>query len=313
MIMLAVPTSGFFRSVEVSNVSLDVLADWIEANVLFGDENQLSDASLIDVLCEEQICNEQAMAAGIIGNGWTELRRRQSCIGQAWPIALAPGRITRTRPWQDVPAHSFCVLLALAKWYRPWAKKFGSNYTEQGELFEILTKKSLEAHFQGWKVHSTGWTRTQSRRLGAIVKDVSSLLGESEGPLERWTRPSASDAGLDLVLYRPFNDARVGIPVYLFQCASGGDWEGKLHTPRLEIWTRIVDFAAKPKKAFATPFSFLDDEFVRNCNLVDGLLLDRYRLLAAGDENPDWISSDLRDRLIAWCEPRVASLPSLNN
>ena len=311
--MLAVPTVGFSRSVEVNNVSLDVLADWIEANVLFGGEDQLSDASLIDVLCEEQICNEQSMAADIIGNGWTELRRRGRCIGQAWPIDIASGRITRTQSWRDVPAHSFCVLLALAKWYRHWAKKFGTDYTEQGELFEALTKKSLETHFRGWKVHSTGWTRTHAHKLGEIVKTVSALLGETEGSLERWTKPSASDAGLDLVLYRPFDDARVGIPVYLFQCASGGDWEGKLHTPRLEIWTRIVDFAAKPKKAFATPFSFLDGEFVRNCNLVDGLLLDRYRLLAAGNEDPEWIPRDLRKRLIAWCQSRISSLPSLDN
>ena len=310
--MLAVPTSGFSRSVETNNVSLDVLADWLEANVLFGDEDQLSDASLIDVLCEGQICKKQSMAAEIIGNGWTELRRRQKCIGRAWPIAITSGRITRMRSWEDVPAHSFCVLLALAKWYRHWANGFGNDYTEQGELFEALTRKSLETHFRGWLVHSTGWAQTHARRLGDIVKKVSSLLGESEGPLEKWTRPSAKDAGLDLVLYRPFNDARVGIPVYLFQCASGGDWEGKLHTPRLEIWTRIIDFAAKPKKAFATPFSFLDSEFVRNCLLVDGLLVDRYRLLAAGNENPAWIPPDLRDRLIAWCQPRVAKLPSLD-
>jgi hypothetical protein len=310
--MLATPTYGFGRSVNTYNVSLDVLADWIEANLLFGDEDQLSDSSLIDVLCEEKICDERSMAADIIGNGWTELRRRQRCIGNAWPISIASGRITRTQLWQDIPAHSFCILLAFSKWYRRWAKKFGSDYTEQGELFENLTQRSLETQFRGWKVHSTGWTRTHAKKLGNVVKTVSSLLGESEGTLERWTKPSANDAGLDLVLYRPFNDSRVGIPVYLFQCASGGDWDGKLHTPRLEIWTRIIDFVAKPKKAFATPFSFLDSEFIRNCNLVDGLLFDRYRLLAAGHENPQWLSHAFRDRLIAWCRPRISSLPSLD-
>jgi hypothetical protein len=311
--MLAVPTVGFARSVHAHNVSLDVLADWIEANALLGDDDQLSGASLIDVLRDEQICDDQSMAADIIGNGWTELRRRQKCIGRAWPIGIAPGRITREQSWQNVPAHTFCILLALAKWYRGWARTFGNNYTEQGELFELLTQKSLESQFQGWRTHLTGWSRTHARKLDAVVEEIASLLGEARGSVKRWASPSANEAGLDLLLYRPFNDARVGIPVYLTQCASGGDWEGKLHTPRLEVWRKIIEFAAIPKKAFATPFSFLDDEFVRNCNLVDGLLLDRYRLLAAGDENPAWIPSDLRDRLIAWCQPRVSSLPSLNN
>jgi hypothetical protein len=311
--MFAVPTVGFARSVTTNNVSLDVLADWIEANVLLGDEEQLSNASLIDVLCEEQICDHQSMAADIISDGWTELRRRKKCIGRAWPIGIARGRITCEQSWQDVPAHSFCILLALAKWYKGWARTFGNDHTEQGELFELLTQKSLESQFRGWRTHRTGWSRTHARKLDAIVEEVALLLGEAKGSVKRWAKLSANEAGLDLLLYRPFNDARVGIPVYLTQCASGGNWEEKLHTPELKIWNRIIDFVAQPRKAFATPFSFIDTDFERNCNLVDGLLLDRYRLLAAGDENPEWIPRDLRDRLIAWCRPRVSSLPSLNN
>jgi hypothetical protein len=310
--MLAIPTFNIARSIETHNVSVDVLADWIEASVLFDTEDQLSDVALIDALREGHIYDDSAMAADIVGSGWTELRRRHTCMGVSSPISVSSGRITRIRSWQDSPAHTFCLLLALAKWYRGWARRFGSDFTEQGELFEIITQRSLETQFPGWKVHATGWCRTRARKLGAVVKELASLLGESEGAVEKWTKSGANEAGLDLVLYRPFNDTRVGFPVFLAQCASGGDWEGKLHTPRLEVWTRIIDFAAKPKKAFATPFSFLDGDFVRNCSLVDGLLLDRCRLLAAAAEDPAWLSQGLRDRLIAWCQPRVASLPRLD-
>src|SRR5205823_3869050 len=100
--------------------------------------------------------------------------------------------------------------------------------------------------------------------------------------------------GLDLLCYRPYDDGRVGVPVFLVQCASGQDWESKLDTPKLKIWAKIVDFASTPKKAFAMPFTLEDWDFTRKCNDNDGMLMDRYRLLAAGRARPNWISSRLR-------------------
>ena len=307
--MLALPERGIARSVEAHNVELDVLADWIEASVLFQEEPEISGAELVDLLCETQIYEQQAFAWERMGDAWAELRRRQDCLGGFSPLTIEPHRITRLTPWRDTPAHSFCVVLSLAKWYPKWASRFGHNYTEQGELFELVTRASLERLLPGWRFHLTGWARTRTNKLGAVVKDIAALLGESIGKIERWTKPTANEAGLDLLCYRPFVDARVGVPVYLLQCASGADWESKLHTPRLEIWRRLVEFAATPRKAFSTPFAFLDTDFVRNCVLVDGLLIDRYRLLSAGRDNLNWITAELRARLVAWLEPRVTQLP----
>lgn len=307
--MLAIPERGFARSVEVHNTNLDVLADWIEASLLFPEETEISSVQVVDLLSEAQIYERQAFAWERVDDAWTELRRRQECLGDSSPFAIEPIRLTRRTAWRDTPAYSFCLILSLAKWYPTWAKRFGRDYTEQGELFELVTRASLESLFIGWRFHLTGWTRTRANKLGAVVREIAALLGETIGKIERWTRPGANEAGLDLLCYRPFSDARVGVPVYLVQCASGGDWESKLHTPRLEIWQRLVEFAATPRKAFATPFAFLDEDFIRNCALVDGLLIDRCRLLSAGRENPDWIAPELRARLLAWLEPRIAQLP----
>lgn len=306
--MLAIPTKGIYRSTNSHNVQLDVLCDWIEGSLLFVDD-RLSSTDIVDALCEEQIYSRQEMAWQIVENAWTEMRRRQSCIGDGSPFSITSSFIKRGRRWEEAPAYSFCVLLSFAKWYRTWANQFGRDYTEQGALFEDLTKESLERQFADWKIHPTGWTRSRPARLDNIVQQVASLLGESKGTVERWTSPSAKEAGLDLLCYRPFPDRRAGVPVFLMQCASGCDWEGKLHIPRLEIWNRIVEFTAKPKKAFATPFALLDNDFVRNCNLVDGLLIDRYRLLAVGGLDENWLSPQLRNRLITWARQRVLALP----
>jgi len=310
--MLALPTIGISRSVKVHNVELDVLCDWMESSVLF-EEQELSETDVIDVLLEEHYYDDSDMASEIVSSAWTELRRRQSWISEGSPFSIASQRISRMCTWRQAPAHSFCLLLSLSKWYRSWAQQFGSDYTEQGELFEKLTRESLVQQFGDWQIVMTGWSRARRTQLKDVVRSIANKLGESVGNISRWTSESANDAGLDLICYRPFSDERVGIPVYLLQCASGADWKDKLHTPQLEIWKRLIEFTAEPKKAFATPFALQDDDFIRSCNLVNGMLIDRYRILAAADYKKNWVSSGLRKRLVAWSKCRIARLPRLED
>ena len=121
--------------------------------------------------------------------------------------------------------------------------------------------------------------------------------------------PEANEAGLDLLCYRPFVDNRVGIPVYLIQCASGGNWKSKLKTPDITDWRRYIQFAARPGKAFSMPFALLDDDFLKCCGKADGMLLDRCRLLTSADCEDNWISDELKKRIINWMLPRVSKLP----
>lgn len=213
--------------------------------------------------------------------------------------------------WEQFPAYSFCLALSLPGSYPEWARNFGQDYNEQGELFEALTAESVRGTLTGWVVHPTGWTRTTPTRLAEVVARLASLLGEATGDLAHWTQQKANEAGLDLLCFRPFPDGRVGVPVYMFQCASGADWKKKLKSPDLRVWTKIITFASDPKKAFAMPFALSEKDFTYNTNLVDGLLLDRHRLLSPGLERRDWVPSDLATRLVAWTDPRIQQLPML--
>ena len=311
--MLTKPTKGISRSVHAHNVDLDVFCDWIEGSLLFQDEPELSAPGIIDFLIEGQIYVHlyvhQEFAWQILENSWTELRRRQRLLGTGYPLNVDDRRLQRTGEWRDFAPLSFCLILSYAKWYKEWVRQFGKNFNEQGELFERLSKESLERLIPGWAVHETGWARSHTRALAQVVAEVTRILDERTGSAEGWTKKLAKDAGLDLECYRPFQDARPGLPVYFFQCASGGDWDGKLHTPHLRIWDKLVDFAASPKKAFVTPFSWRNPSLRINCNHVDGFVLDRFRILKPGLEVRNWISEDLRTRLIQWLEPRVARLP----
>jgi hypothetical protein len=306
--MLALPTKGISRSVKVHNVELGVFCDWIESSVLF-DDKELSIYDIVDALTEGNIYEDADMAMQRVGDAWAEMRRRHSWIPHTTPFQMTSRRISRVGTWTGHCAYSFCLLLSLAQYYSGWASRFGSDYTQQGELFEELTKESLLHQFKDWQVVRMGWSPSTPGKLSDIVKKVAGMLGESVGNIARWTSDRANDGQLDLLCYRPFADKRVGVPVVLMQCASGADWQGKLHAPSAEIWHKVIDWAAKPKKGFSTPLAFEDGAFIRHCGRVDGLLLDRYRILAASTYKKDWVSPQLRQNVVAWLRPRVKALP----
>ena len=311
--MLALPTSGFSRSAGTSpeighNIRLDILCDWIEGSVLFDDE-AVSKIDIVEILIEGNIYNDSNLALNVVNEAWSELKRRFGCIKEGNPFSFIRQTIKSRYPWQENPAHSFCLLLSMPRCYKDWSTAlFRNDYNEQGRLFESLTKASVENQFSDWEVYQTGWSRTNRVKLADIVDEISNRLGEMKGEIEPWENPGGNEAGLDLLFYRPFPDNRVGVPVYLMQCASGENWVHKLHEPDLNVWTKIILFAATPSKAIAIPFALLDKEFKQRCNRVNGMLLDRYRLLAAVNHNGKWVPNFLETEIVDWITPRLQTL-----
>jgi hypothetical protein len=307
--MLSLPASGFRRSRSVHNVDIDICCDWIEASSMFLHE-EISGADVVDLLRENEIYADQDFAWELVNDVVGHLRDRARLLGDGYPIQVSHhGRIVPKGAWADYTAYGFCLLLSLPVAYPAWAEAFGADYNQQGELFEKLTAEAVKASLAGWTVHSTGWTRSAPNNLTQVVRDVAAMLGESIGEVAKWTKQRAHEAGLDLLCFRAFPDGRVGVPVFLVQCASGGDWKKKLKTPDLRIWGKAITFASDPKKAFSMPFALSESDFTFNCNIVDGLLLDRHRLLAPGVANAGWISGALRAELTAWMTPRITALP----
>ena len=301
-------TKGFKRSVKVHNVELDVLADWLEASALFDEDQQLRMSEAVDFLVQEEIYDDQTFCWGRIEEALREIKRRAR-VGSSFPIQVAERRIERSvTTWEEVPAHSFLLLLTLAQRYDKWKHVMPVDYNVQGELFEELTRESLKSQFPDWTIEPTGWSKTHPTKLTDLVVQIAGQLGELQGEVKEWTDPDAKEAGLDLLCYRPFFDGYVGIPLLMLQCASGHwDEPGKLKTPDLDIWTKIVIFASKPKRAFATPFCFLRDDFKKIAGRVDGVLFDRYRLIGPKDEKA-WVPEELKQKLRAWVKPRLEKI-----
>jgi hypothetical protein len=309
--MLKLPESGIkpFQNGQ-HQTDLSVFCDWLEGSLIFTKKERISLSAIKDIMAEEYLYAAQDKAMEFLAFVWREFTRRRNALGSTYPIDIGGDQITRVATWRQSAPYSFCLLLSFAARYKRWADSFGTDFTKQGSLFEKVTSEALRTELDGWTVHSTGWSSANAAQLKQIVGQVQSILGEAAGDLTRFPRyKTAKDAGLDVVLFRSFNDNRIGFPTYLIQCASGVKWESKRHQPNLNEWKTFIDFAALPKKALAIPFALKDDEFWWACRNIDGMIIDRVRLLSAGRRKPDWISTTVRRDVVAWMAPRVQSLP----
>ena len=311
--MLALPTYGFSQptgtSPETDTIELGILCDWIEGSVLF-DQEELSTTDVVNILMAEGIYTDQDLASAIVANAWNVLKYRLHWLGERSPFSFIRRTIRSTRVWEENPGYSFCILLSMPQCYTEWSTSLRpGDYSEQGRLFESLTKVSMENQFLEWEVYQIGWSRTNVVKLSDIVDEIASRLCEIKGSIEPWANPDGKDEGLDLLCYRPFPDNRGGFPVYLIQCASGKWWIDKIREPNLNVWTKMLSFTAKPGRAFAIPFALPDKEFKNRCNRFGGLLFDRYRLLAAATHNKDWVSGSLKSEIVDWVTPRLQTLP----
>ena len=309
--MILLPSRGIAgrqRAVSQHRIEIDVFSDWIEACALFLECN-VSSTDVVDVLLEEELYEEQEFAREIVDTAWLEIdRRARQCRG-AYGVKVDGDWVKCTQLGTQSTVHTFLLTLSLATKYDWWHKAFGSDYNNQGRLFERVTERAIASFSVNWRTFSTGWRAAQtSQDLLVTAQRVADKI--NSGPIcpPSWDTKKAKDLTLDVLWYFPFDDARQGAPYYLIQCASGGDWKDKLKEPDIEQWDSILNPNVKPVRGLSIPFSLLDERFSRASTSVAGFLLDRCRLLSAAGKKADWIPPDLSSAIDAWIKPRVAEL-----
>ena len=323
--MLALPNNVMPKS--TTDYDVDILCDWIEGSILFDEsEDEFSVMDIVNVLTGvnvlagddiDDIQKEYELALTAVGDALEKLKRRLSWIVPGIPFSIidsesvVDSQVRRINSWQDTPAYSFCILLSLAQCYAKWRCSVPNwDYNTQGEIFELLTQESLEKQFSDWQVKRIGWSHTEPTGLRKVVDQIANYLGETVGDdIDEWIDSRDKDAGLDILCYRPFPDNRTGFPVYLIQCTTAQKWKRKVGEPSVNFWRHLIKFVIPPQKAFAIPFAPNDTVFIKWCAKVEGLFLDRYRLLAPARCGEQWESSSLQDRIIKWATPKVDRLP----
>lgn len=309
--MLALPEKGMAVSRTVHNVNLNHLCDWIEASLLFGDDN-LSISDVIDILIEHQVYADQDFASERVAIAWGVLKRRYKTLGSPLGLRVSGSRLSKSGSWQSFPAYAFCMLLTCMTYLYPEAMKAHRSINAQGALFECLAVESLRAMFPGWNVRSVGWSPANPTKLKSNIDGIINDLREVAGSeIDLYVDEYANEIGLDVLAYLPYSDSHAALPVLMVQCASGADWIRKRHTPDMLKWEKIVNFSSRPIKGFVMPYAFAEQrEFRKESVSVGGVFIDRYRLLAAGGGGICWTSSSLSADLTSFISPRVIDLPA---
>lgn len=311
--MLQLPTKGFNRSATKNNIKVEVLGDWLEANILFFG-NPISKVDVVDFLIEQQVCVDQNIGHVIADDGWSELRRRKKIIGIAdASLSLDSKSVFTTTTWQQDPIRAFFVALSLFYPYPAWGSEH-RNAPVQGLLFERVVAAISKTIFPGWETYLVGWSPEFTESMHDVVRTLGERLNCAVHPnLDYWIPDQAKDGGLDLVCYRPFDDDREAVPAYLFQCASGNNWRSKVNTPNPENWKKYLDSAVRPGTGIAAPFVIPAKKLRVSALEGQAIVLDRLRLLKGLYSHPRVIDDQLRGDVIAWLEPFVNDLPVLED
>ena len=77
------------------------------------DNEAVSKIDIVEILTEKGIYDDSDLALNIVNTAWSELKRRLGCIENGNPFSFIHQGIKSRYPWQENPAHTFCVLLSM--------------------------------------------------------------------------------------------------------------------------------------------------------------------------------------------------------
>ena len=312
--MIEIPSVGFSRSATKTNVKTGPLADWLEANILFG-EPSIAQSDVVDMLIEYLICRDdgQDLAHQIAEDGWQELSRRKRWGGLPSSVSIKSRRIEAHDSWQHAPIWSFFVMLSALRIFPDWARtQTQQAYAVQGDLFERVVEAICPAMLPGWTSYRTGWSPNDTKDLRTIVAELCTrLCVRGATDLDEWIDSTTKDGGLDIVCYRQFDDEREALPTFFLQCASGKNWRDKIDTPNARSWQKYLNSAVQPSTGIVAPFVIEDGELRRAA--LDGqvVVFDRLRMLSSARAAEIALPEDLLAELLDWMRPRVENLPGV--
>lgn len=253
--------------------------EWIELNLLLGGE-PISKASLLTASdkFEENI------------ESWlSELEFRIRTMGSAIaPYSIEHGRVKPLKSWLEVPEYLLCAFYS----YHGAAKSpIGTR------LFERISGAAVQWFISGKHV-SLGFPSGVSfnTHLDNIAKSCSEhRMNPAPGAYK--------DDGVDVFVFKSFDDMRPSNFYVLMQCAAGIHWRNK-GSISLNRWCNYINWYRENIVTSLATTDVIPAKEWNHRTSDHGLLMDRlriYRCLYSSDV----VDAKLRKETIAWCKKNV--------
>ena len=277
------------------------LADWIETVVVVEGREKISRAKLRGRLRGASLTDGEdvEVAADL---ALQEVRRRGDMTGDAYPFDVT-GSVVQLASNADTCKYEFLLLLSTSSEFRKL-----KDYGDADRLFDLLALAGLKAYLgPAAKGVRFAYPSSDGRPPGFVdalawLRDLLQL-GEGRG----FKQPTKKDAGVDVVVWRPFRDGRAGFLTILAQCTVMLDWHHKAKDIVIDLWRGYVDFGKDPLTSLVIPFVVPPgferwDELRRTVWLV----VDRLRLCAL----LEGIQPACQDEVLEWVEQEKQRLRS---
>lgn len=290
-------------------------ADWLELNALLREEQSSSIHDLVreirrsgstdalgDLEEEEYSSDtgsEESMRVAV--DAFSEIEDRLSACGaRAYPFSVSEGYFEVMEHWQS---SIYTVLLMLSF----FGHDAGPKGLKGSKLFEEICAIAAKSYFGGLHTHIGalvfGWPRKKGlpRRFDRAIAHLCRELGEGGRFRPNYTEEYSQkkDDGLDIVVWRNFEDNKQGKIVGFGQCATGKQWDSK--TGELNVrefcnqWMSVQP-VVKPTKMFFIPGRVEDRKWCEMC-ARGGILFDRCRIAYHAN---NIIGPELRDDCTRW-------------
>jgi len=288
------------------------LADWAEAVMLVEEISEFSEADLrgrIVEQAEDEVADEELPGRRHVEDILREVARRQNFAGVGYPFRRSEYGIERADD-RLLGIYSFLLYLSIPE--TPFSKRIYSNAVTP--LFDRVGAAAL-ADLLGTKANTIrfGWPISEDRPTGprTALKWLAGQLGlehDTTAPIS----PNMKDGGVDVVLWRPFQDGRGGFPILLAQCTVGRtEWQKKGRDIQRPTWQRYLGLGCLPTTALVLPFCVHQPDRFEEWGIASqdvSYVIDRIRLLEllADVEPTDIVQHGQIQQWTSECERELA-------
>jgi len=237
---------------------------------------------------QDSIDSTDLLAEELVGNALRQAELRSRDLSEAYPFSLESQKLTHDiddKHW----AYQFCLLASLAN-------EFDS---QQGRhlraCFEVLVRDACKVFWGNsarafrcgfpWDIYTPEHFRSAKATYSFLYKEVGDELdwkwGSRKGLPDNPSYRRAKDLGVDVVIWRSWDDSRGGQHYLLVQCATT---EKEVLSKAADIKKcRLADYMIIPDtgyaKAIATPSCILNSAAIRDLSRQAGLVFDRSRIV----------------------------------
>jgi hypothetical protein len=258
----------------------------------------------------------QVVLEGLSGAIAEELQRRSVMMKDAYPFKIRKeGGLSYRRSHTGV--YEFCLAVAI----NPAGEVAGA--TKASVIFELIARDVLASYLgDGARGFRAGAPSCAFENRGNSARETFLALQAQCGEF-RWcpeadfpdepTPKHLRDAGLDIVVWKPWQDGRLAQFFAIGQCACGkndvnAEKGRELSLRRLEIWLRPICHAA-PIRCFFVALHIPNTLHLYEISKDAGVVFDRARIALVAESSPARVKSregiDYHEMAKVYADPRV--------